>query len=77
MADPASIDERVSSLSDEELDVMKRVVEILRKIQFGTVVIVVQTERSSRSRWQRDSGSARALIDLHSERTEGRVPRIG
>lgn len=42
MADPESIDERVSSLSDEELDMMKRVVEILRKIQFGTVVIVVQ-----------------------------------
>lgn len=41
MSDP-EIDERAQSLSDEERDVVKRVVEILRKIQFGTVVIVVQ-----------------------------------
>ncbi|HET6770377.1 MAG TPA: YezD family protein [Actinomycetota bacterium] len=42
MSDPESIDQRAQSLSDEERDVMKRVVEILRKIRFGTVVIVVQ-----------------------------------
>jgi hypothetical protein len=42
MPDPEPIDERIRSLSSEELDVIARVVEILRRIQFGTVVIVIQ-----------------------------------
>ena len=35
-------DEGTASLSGEEREVMLRVVDILRRIQYGTVVIVVQ-----------------------------------
>lgn len=40
--DPDPLDEQLRSLSDEERTVMMRVVDILRRIQYGTVVIVVQ-----------------------------------
>lgn len=42
MPEPEALGEGLSSLSDEEAEVMARVVEILRKISYGTVVIVVQ-----------------------------------
>lgn len=42
MADHGRAKKPVSSFSEEELEVMAKVIEILRRIQFGTVVIVVQ-----------------------------------
>ncbi len=44
MASPGRepIDESLRSLSNEELEVISKVVDILRRIQYGTVVIVVQ-----------------------------------
>jgi len=42
MADPEPISERLASISDEEAEVVARVLQILRRIKFGTVVIVVQ-----------------------------------
>ncbi|HEX8100674.1 MAG TPA: YezD family protein [Actinomycetota bacterium] len=42
MAGTSDNEERLPSLSDEEQDVIVQVVDILRRIQFGTVVIVVQ-----------------------------------
>ena len=43
--DPAtdpSIQERLAALTDEERLVLARVADIVRKIQFGTVVLVIQ-----------------------------------
>jgi hypothetical protein len=42
MTDPEPIRDPTPALSDDEADVVRKVVEILRKIQFGTVVIVIQ-----------------------------------
>ena len=46
MSDPGrsdqAHDETMASLSKEEREVIAQVVDILRRIQFGTVVIVVQ-----------------------------------
>jgi hypothetical protein len=42
MPDADQTDERLLDLSDEEAEVIVQVVQILRRIQFGTVVIVVQ-----------------------------------
>jgi hypothetical protein len=42
MTEPEPVRRRIPSVSEEEADVIAKVVEILRKIKFGTVVIVVQ-----------------------------------
>jgi hypothetical protein len=42
MPDADQTDERLLDLSAEEAEVIVKVVQILRRIQFGTVVIVVQ-----------------------------------
>lgn len=39
--DPTS-DERLASLTDEEREVLAKVAEVLHRIRFGTVVLVVQ-----------------------------------
>ena len=38
----AAPSDRLATLSDEEQDVLVRVAEIVRKIQYGTVVLVIQ-----------------------------------
>ena len=43
MADPEPRD--VASLSDEEIAVLLKVAAILRRIEFGTIVLVVQDGR--------------------------------
>ena len=44
--DPATesptVNDQLASLSNEELEVLAKVAEIVRKIQFGTVVLVIQ-----------------------------------
>ena len=42
MPDREDVHRQMPSLSEEEADVLARVVQILRRIEFGTVVIVVQ-----------------------------------
>ncbi len=39
---PPSTVEQLAALSDDEREVLVRVAEIVRKIQFGTVVLVIQ-----------------------------------
>jgi hypothetical protein len=42
---PAVVDEPwidLDSLTDEEREVLRRVIEVLRKISFGTVLLIVQ-----------------------------------
>jgi hypothetical protein len=42
--DPAP-DERLAALSDEERAVLAKVSEIVRKIRYGTVVLVIQDSK--------------------------------
>ena len=42
--DPTS-DERLAALSEEERAVLAKVSEIVRKIQYGTVVLVIQDSK--------------------------------
>jgi hypothetical protein len=47
-SDPAptpSTSEQLAALSDDEREVLARVAEIVKKIQFGTVVLVIQDGR--------------------------------
>lgn len=37
-----SVDEKLESLSDDERQVLAKVTDIVRRIQFGTVVLVIQ-----------------------------------
>ncbi len=37
-----NIDDRLASLTDEEREVLDRVAEIVRRIDYGTVVLVIQ-----------------------------------
>ncbi|MDP9299121.1 MAG: YezD family protein [Actinomycetota bacterium] len=39
---PTTTDEQLAHLSPEERDVLAKVTEIVRRIQFGTVVLVIQ-----------------------------------
>ena len=39
---PAPTQEQLSSLTEDEREVLVKVAEIVRKIQFGTVVLVIQ-----------------------------------
>jgi hypothetical protein len=39
---PTSKDQDLAGLSDHEREVLVRVVEVLRKVNFGTVLLVVQ-----------------------------------
>ena len=39
---PASTQEQLSILTEDEREVLVKVAEIVRKIQFGTVVLVIQ-----------------------------------
>lgn len=41
-ADPRSTKEQLEALTDDERAVLAKVAEIVRKIQFGTVVLVIQ-----------------------------------
>ena len=41
----AGTEERLASLSDEERAVLAKVSEIVQKIQFGTVVLVIQDSK--------------------------------
>ena len=41
-ADPRSTQEQLEALTDDERAVLTKVAEIVRKIQFGTVVLVIQ-----------------------------------
>ena len=43
--DPTSGDEKLAALSDEERAVLAKVSEIVRKIQYGTVVLVIQDSK--------------------------------
>jgi hypothetical protein len=38
----ASTDEKLASLTPEERDILAKVADIVRRIQFGTVVLVIQ-----------------------------------
>ena len=38
----ASTDEKLASLTCEERDILAKVADIVRRIQFGTVVLVIQ-----------------------------------
>lgn len=40
--DPGSTQEQLAALTEDEREVLARVAEIVRKIQFGTVVLVIQ-----------------------------------
>jgi hypothetical protein len=42
MAEPNPLDERLAPLTEEEVAVIVKVVETLRRIQYGTVVIAIQ-----------------------------------
>lgn len=39
---PAKVDARLAALSSEEREVLAKVADIVQKIQFGTVVLVIQ-----------------------------------
>ena len=39
---PTTTDEQLAALTADEREVLKKVAEIVRKIQFGTVVLVIQ-----------------------------------
>ena len=39
---PAEIDARLAALNPEEREVLAKVADIVRKIQYGTVVLVIQ-----------------------------------
>jgi hypothetical protein len=39
---PGSTHEQLAALTEDEREVLARVAEIVRKIQFGTVVLVIQ-----------------------------------
>ena len=39
---PASTDQQLAALTEDERAVLAKVAEIVRKIQFGTVVLVIQ-----------------------------------
>jgi hypothetical protein len=39
---PPSTDEQLAALTEDERAVLAKVTEIVRKIQFGTVVLVIQ-----------------------------------
>ncbi len=41
-AAPASADQQLAALTEDERAVLAKVAEIVRKIQFGTVVLVIQ-----------------------------------
>ena len=41
-AAPVSADQQLAELTDDERAVLAKVAEIVRKIQFGTVVLVIQ-----------------------------------
>jgi hypothetical protein len=41
-ADPGSTKEQLAALTEDEREVLTKVAEIVRKIQFGTVVLVIQ-----------------------------------
>jgi hypothetical protein len=40
--DPGSTQEQLAALTEDEREVLTKVAEIVRKIQFGTVVLVIQ-----------------------------------
>jgi hypothetical protein len=42
MAEPKPLDERLAPLTEEEVAVIVKVVETLRRIKYGTVVIAIQ-----------------------------------
>ncbi len=41
-AEQPSVDEKLESLSDDERQVLAKVTDIVRRIKFGTVVLVIQ-----------------------------------
>ena len=41
-ASETSTDEQLASLTPEERDILAKVADIVRRIQFGTVVLVIQ-----------------------------------
>jgi hypothetical protein len=43
--DQAGIGDRLASLTDEERAILARVADVLRKIKFGTILLVVQDGR--------------------------------